>query len=208
MLGVADQSPEVSGSGDDQRMIPLESCGVAVVSMGLLIEENQPVIWRGPMLNGIIRQFLYQVDWSERDVLVVDLPPGTGDAQLSLAQAVPMAGVVIVTTPQKVALQDARRGLAMFLQMGVPVLGVVENMSAFIPPDQPDRSYALFGSGGGQTLADAFDVPLLAQIPMEMSVQEGGDQGRPISISHPSSVSAQAFTELAETVANSLQAIS
>lgn len=208
MLGVADQSPEVNGSGDEQRMIPLESCGVAVVSMGLLIEENQPVIWRGPMLNGIIRQFLYQVDWSERDVLVVDLPPGTGDAQLSLAQAVPMAGVVIVTTPQKVALQDARRGLAMFLQMGVPVLGVVENMSAFIPPDQPDRSYALFGSGGGQTLADAFDVPLLAQIPMEMSVQEGGDQGRPISISHPSSVSAQAFTELAETVANSLQAIS
>ncbi len=208
MLGVADQSPEVNGSGDEQRMIPLESCGVAVVSMGLLIEENQPVIWRGPMLNGIIRQFLYQVDWSERDVLVVDLPPGTGDAQLSLAQAVPMAGVVIVTTPQKVALQDARRGLAMFLQMGVPVLGVVENMSAFIPPDQPDRSYALFGSGGGQTLADAFDVPLLAQIPMEMSVQEGGDQGRPISISHPSSVSAQAFKELAETVANSLQAIS
>ena len=156
MLGVADQTPEVSGSGDDQQMIPLESCGVAVVSMGLLIEENQPVIWRGPMLNGIIRQFLYQVDWSERDVLVVDLPPGTGDAQLSLAQAVPMAGVVIVTTPQKVALQDARRGLAMFLQMGVPVLGVVENMSSFIPPDQPDRSYALFGSGGGQTLAEAF----------------------------------------------------
>ena len=208
MLGVADQTPEVSGSGDDQQMIPLESCGVAVVSMGLLIEENQPVIWRGPMLNGIIRQFLYQVDWSERDVLVVDLPPGTGDAQLSLAQAVPMAGVVIVTTPQKVALQDARRGLAMFLQMGVPVLGVVENMSSFIPPDQPDRSYALFGSGGGQTLAEAFDVPLLAQIPMEMSVQEGGDQGRPVCISHPDSASAQAFRELAETVSNSLQAIS
>ena len=208
MLGVADQSPEVSGSGDDQRMIPLESCGVAVVSMGLLIEENQPVIWRGPMLNGIIRQFLYQVDWSERDVVIVDLPPGTGDAQLSLAQAVPMAGVVIVTTPQKVALQDARRGLAMFLQMGVPVLGVVENMSAFIPPDQPDKSYALFGSGGGQTLAQAFDVPLLAQIPMEMAVQEGGDQGQPISVSHPDSASAQAFQELAKTLGNSLQLIS
>ncbi|MAR52922.1 MAG: sodium:proton antiporter [Propionibacteriaceae bacterium] len=205
MLGVSDQSPEVSGSGDDQQMIPLESCGVAVVSMGLLIEENQPVIWRGPMLNGIIRQFLYQVDWSERDVLIVDLPPGTGDAQLSLAQAVPMAGVVIVTTPQQVALQDARRGLAMFLQMGVPVLGVVENMSAFIPPDQPDRRYALFGSGGGQTLAEAFEVPLLAKIPMEMSVQEGGDIGKPITISHPESASAQAFKGLAEQLRTSIQ---
>jgi|TARA_B100001093_G_C26859777_1_gene1029376 ATP-binding protein involved in chromosome partitioning len=205
MLGVSDQSPEVSGSGDDQQMIPLESCGVAVVSMGLLIEENQPVIWRGPMLNGIIRQFLYQVDWSERDVLIVDLPPGTGDAQLSLAQAVPMAGVVIVTTPQQVALQDARRGLAMFLQMGVPVLGVVENMSAFIPPDQPDRRYALFGSGGGQTLAEAFEVPLLAKIPMEMSVQEGGDLGKPITISHPESASAQAFKGLAEQLRTSIQ---
>lgn len=205
MLGVSDQSPEVSGSGDDQQMIPLESCGVAVVSMGLLIEENQPVIWRGPMLNGIIRQFLYQVDWSERDVLIVDLPPGTGDAQLSLAQAVPMAGVVIVTTPQQVALQDARRGLAMFLQMGVPVLGVVENMSAFIPPDQPDRRYALFGSGGGQTLAEAFEVPLLAKIPMEMSVQEGGDLGKPITISHPESASALAFKGLAEQLRTSIQ---
>ncbi len=208
MLGVADQSPEVSGSGDDQRMIPLESSGVSVVSMGLLIEENQPVIWRGPMLNGIIRQFLYQVEWGERDVLIVDLPPGTGDAQLSLAQAVPMAGVVIVTTPQKVALQDARRGLAMFVQMGIPVLGVVENMSAFIPPDQPDRSYALFGSGGGQTLAEAFEVPLLAKIPMEMTIQEGGDQGKPIIVSAPKSASAQAFNELAGTVLTSIQTVS
>ena len=198
MLGVADRTPEVSGSGDNQCMQPIETCGVAMVSMGLLIEENQPVIWRGPMLNGIIRQFLYQVQWGERDVLVVDLPPGTGDAQLSLAQAVPMAGVVIVTTPQQVALQDARRGLAMFRQMNIPVLGVVENMSAFIPPDQPDRRYALFGTGGGQTLADAFDVPLLAQIPMEMPVQEGGDQGRPITLSKPDSVSAKTFLALAD----------
>ena len=149
------------------------------------------------MNNGIIRQFLYQENWGERDVLVVDLTPGSGDAQLSLAQAVPMAGVVIVTTPQQVALQDARRGLAMFRQMSIPVLGVVENMSAFIPPDQPDKRYALFGSGGGQTLADAFDVPLLAQIPMEMLVQEGGDQGQPITLAHPDSVSARTFLELA-----------
>jgi len=200
MLGVADQTPQVSGSGSEQRMTPIDSCGVAMVSMGLLIDDDQPVIWRGPMLNGIIRQFLYQVSWGERDVLVVDLPPGTGDAQLSLAQAVPMAGVLIVTTPQQVALQDARRGLAMFRQMGIPVLGVVENMSAFIPPDQPDRRYALFGEGGGQRLADEFDTRLLAQIPLEMPVLAGGDQGRPIVISQPGSASALAFAQLAETV--------
>ena len=197
MLGVADRTPDVSGSGDNQCMQPIETCGVAMVSMGLLIEENQPVIWRGPMLNGIIRQFLYQVNWGVRDVLVVDLPPGTGDAQLSLAQAVPMAGVVIVTTPQQVALQDARRGLAMFRQMGIPVLGVVENMSAFIPPDQPEKRYALFGSGGGKTLAEAFDVPLLAEIPMEMPLQAGGDQGQPITIAKPDSISSRQFIELA-----------
>ena len=200
MLGVADRTPEVRGSGDTQRMVPIESCGVAMVSMGLLIDEHQPVIWRGPMLNGIIRQFLYQADWGERDVLVVDLPPGTGDAQLSLAQAVPMAGVVIVTTPQQVSLQDARRGLAMFRQLGIPVLGVAENMSAFIPPDRPEQRYALFGSGGGATLAADYDVPLLAQIPMEMPVQEGGDSGRPIVISRPDSASAVEFQGLAERV--------
>jgi ATP-binding protein involved in chromosome partitioning len=204
MLGVAEQTPEVRGSGSEQRMAPIESCGVAMVSMGLLIDPDQPVIWRGPMLNGIIRQFLYQVSWGERDVLVVDLPPGTGDAQLSLAQAVPMAGVIIVTTPQQVALQDARRGLAMFRQMQIPVFGVVENMSAFIPPDQPERRYPLFGEGGGQQLADEFDSTLLAQIPLEMPVLSGGDQGRPIVVSQPDSASAQAFVALADAVANLL----
>jgi ATP-binding protein involved in chromosome partitioning len=201
MLGVADRSPEVRGAGgSEQILIPIETCGIAMVSMGLLIEENQPVIWRGPMLNGIIRQFLYQVEWGERDVLIVDLPPGTGDAQLTVAQAVPMAGVVIVTTPQQVALADARRGLAMFLQMGVPVLGVVENMSCFIPPDAPDKRYALFGSGGGARLADEAGVPLLAELPLEMPVREGGDSGRPVVLSHPDSASAQAFLALAQRI--------
>ncbi len=198
MLGVADRTPEVRGEGAAQVLTPIESCGIAMVSMGLLIQENQPVIWRGPMLNGIIRQFLYQVEWGERDVLVVDLPPGTGDAQLSLAQAVPMAGVVIVTTPQQVSLQDARRGLAMFLQMGVPVLGVVENMTAFIPPDAPEKRYELFGRGGGQRLAEEAGVPLLAQLPMELAVVQGGDGGRPAVLSAPESVTAQAFRALAE----------
>ncbi|MEB3235452.1 MAG: Mrp/NBP35 family ATP-binding protein [Cyanobacteriota bacterium] len=200
MLGVADRTPEVRGEGASQVLTPIESCGIAMVSMGLLIAENQPVIWRGPMLNGIIRQFLYQVDWGERDVLVVDLPPGTGDAQLTVAQAVPMAGVVIVTTPQQVALADARRGLAMFLQMGIPVLGVVENMSAFIPPDAPDKRYALFGSGGGQRLANEAGVPLLAELPLEMPVREGGDAGKPVVLSAPQSITARAFASLASSL--------
>jgi len=197
MLGVSDQTPQVRGSGNDQVLTPIESCGIAMVSMGLLIDAHQPVIWRGPMLNGIIRQFLYQVEWGERDVLVVDLPPGTGDAQLSLAQAVPMAGVIIVTTPQMVSLQDARRGLAMFQQLGVPVLGVVENMTAFIPPDAPEKRYELFGSGGGQCLADESGVPLLAQLPMELAVVQGGDGGRPVTVSAPESATASAFAALA-----------
>jgi ATP-binding protein involved in chromosome partitioning len=200
MLGVADRTPEVRGEGAAQVLTPIESCGIAMVSMGLLIAENQPVIWRGPMLNGIIRQFLYQVDWGDRDVLVVDLPPGTGDAQLSLAQAVPMAGVIIVTTPQEVSLADARRGLAMFLQMGVPVLGVVENMSAFIPPDAPEKRYAIFGSGGGSRLAAEAAVPLLAELPLELPVREGGDAGRPVLLSAPDSATAQAFLSLAERI--------
>ena len=198
MLGVADQTPQVRGSGNEQVLTPIESCGIAMVSMGLLIDAHQPVIWRGPMLNGIIRQFLYQVEWGERDVLVVDLPPGTGDAQLSLAQAVPMAGVMIVTTPQMVSLQDARRGLAMFQQLGVPVLGVVENMSAFIPPDAPDKRYELFGRGGGSQLASESDVPLLAQLPMELAVVQGGDGGRPAVLSAPDSATAAAFRDLAQ----------
>ncbi len=204
MLGVADQTPEVQGEGASQVLTPIDTCGVAMVSMGLLIAENQPVIWRGPMLNGIIRQFLYQVAWGERDVVVVDLPPGTGDAQLSLAQAVPMAGVIIVTTPQQVSLQDARRGLAMFLQMGVDVLGVVENMSAFIPPDAPEKRYAIFGSGGGERLATEAGVPLLAELPLEMPVREGGDGGRPVVLSAPDSATAQAFGALAERLEQQL----
>tara|TARA_Y100001968_G_scaffold74442_1_gene65874 strand:- start:10 stop:1086 length:1077 start_codon:yes stop_codon:yes gene_type:complete len=200
MLGVSDITPEVSGTGGDQQIIPIESCGIAMVSMGLLIEENQPVIWRGPMLNGIIRQFLYQASWGERDFLVVDLPPGTGDAQLSLAQAVPMAGVVIVTTPQEVALQDSRRGLTMFKKMNVPVLGVVENMTSFIPPDQPDREYKLFGTGGGLQLANENNTPLLAQIPMEMFIHNEQNEGKPIVIKHPESITAKCFFSLSEVV--------
>lgn len=207
MLGVGDVTPEVSGTGPDQQIIPIEVHGIGMVSMGLLIDDHQPVIWRGPMLNGIIRQFLYQAQWGNKDFLVVDLPPGTGDAQLSLAQAVPMAGVVIVTTPQKVSLQDSRRSLAMFRQMDIPVLGVVENMTSFIPPDEPHKKYDLFGSGGGMQLAQESNVPLLAQIPMEMPMAQSGNEGKPLVQSSPDSISAFAFKELANVITNAANKI-
>jgi ATP-binding protein involved in chromosome partitioning len=180
---------------------PAFNHGVKMVSMGFLIDRDQPVIWRGPMLNGIIRQFLYQVEWGELDYLIVDLPPGTGDAQLTLAQAVPMAGAVIVSTPQSVAISDARRGLKMFQQLQVPVLGIVENMSVFIPPDAPEKRYDIFGSGGGETLAQELGLPVLGCIPLEMAVREGGDQGLPIVVQYPDSASAQALRAMAQQVA-------
>jgi ATP-binding protein involved in chromosome partitioning len=169
--------------------------------MAFLIDPDQPVIWRGPMLNGIIRQFLYQVNWGELDYLIVDMPPGTGDAQLTLAQAVPMAGAIIVTTPQNVALLDSRRGLKMFQQLGVPVLGIVENMSYFIPPDLPDRQYDLFGSGGGEKTAQELEIPLLGCIPLEINLRQGGDRGLPIVVAEPESASAQALIAIAKAIA-------
>jgi len=202
MLGVADENPKVQGSGNDQRLIPIVKFGISIVSMGFLIEEGQPVIWRGPMLNSIIRQFLYQVEWNDLDFLIIDLPPGTGDAQISLAQSVPIGGAIIVTTPQKVSLQDSRRGLAMFKQLGVPLLGVVENMSVFIPPDQPDKAYEIFGNGGGQLLAEENQLPLLAKIPIEMPVVSESNLGIPIAISDPNTHSSIKFKELASLIQN------
>jgi ATP-binding protein involved in chromosome partitioning len=201
MLGLADAKVMVQQEAGNEVLEPAFNYGVKLVSMGFLIDPDQPVIWRGPMLNGIIRQFLYQVRWGELDYLIVDMPPGTGDAQLTLAQAVPMAGAVIVTTPQTVALLDARRGLKMFQQMQVPVLGIVENMSYFIPPDLPDRQYDLFGSGGGERTAKELDLPLLGCVPLEMALREGGDQGVPIVIDRPESASAKALTEIAQQIA-------
>ncbi len=203
MLGLADAEVSVrpaQGPGQD-ILEPAENHGVKMVSMGFLIDPDQPVIWRGPMLNGIIRQFLYQVDWGELDYLIVDMPPGTGDAQLTMAQAVPMAGVVIVTTPQTVSLIDARRGLKMFQQLNVPVLGIVENMSYFIPPDLPDRQYDIFGSGGGKKTAEELAVVLLGCVPLEMPVRAGGDRGVPIVVSAPESAAAQALKAIAQAVA-------
>jgi ATP-binding protein involved in chromosome partitioning len=201
MLGLTDAQVMVQQGAQGEELEPAFNYGVKLVSMGFLIDPDQPVIWRGPMLNGVIRQFLYQVRWGELDYLLVDMPPGTGDAQLTLCQAVPMAGAVIVTTPQTVALQDARRGLRMFQQMQVPVLGIVENMSYFIPPDRPDQQYDIFGSGGGEKTSKELDLPLLGCVPLEIPLREGGDRGIPIVIDQPDSASAQALTAVAQQIA-------
>lgn len=201
MLGLQNAQIMVTKQGEAEILEPAFNHGIQMVSMGFLIDPDQPVMWRGPMLNGIIRQFLYQVNWGELDYLIVDMPPGTGDAQLTMAQAVPMAGVVIVTTPQTVSLVDSRRGLKMFQQLGVNVLGIVENMSYFIPPDLPNKKYDLFGSGGGKKTAEELKVPLLGCIPLEITLREGGDIGIPIVIKEPNSASALALVEVAKAIA-------
>ncbi|MGD1902329.1 MAG: Mrp/NBP35 family ATP-binding protein [Geitlerinemataceae cyanobacterium] len=202
MLGLADANVMVQAGEDGKEVLePAFNHGVKLVSMAFLIDRDQPVIWRGPMLNGVIRQFLYQVTWGELDYLIVDMPPGTGDAQLTLAQAVPMAGAAIVTTPQEVALLDSRKGLKMFEQLGVPVLGIVENMSYFVPPDLPDRRYDIFGSGGGEKTAKELGVELLGCVPLEIPMREGGDCGVPIVVAQPDSASAQALKKIAGQIA-------
>lgn len=201
MMGLSQAVVAVEQGGQGEILEPAFNYGVKLVSMAFLIDPDQPVIWRGPMLNGIIRKFLYQVNWGDLDYLIVDMPPGTGDAQLTLAQAVPMSGVVIVTTPQTVALLDARRGLKMFQQLGVPILGIAENMSYFVPPDMPDKSYDIFGSDGGKQTAQELGLPLLGCVPLEIPVREGGDRGIPIVMGDPESASARALVAIAQQVA-------
>ncbi len=201
MLGLEGSTVTVRQGEQGEIIEPAFNHGVKLVSMGFLIDKDQPVIWRGPMLNGVIRQFLYQVEWGDLDYLIVDMPPGTGDAQLTLAQAVPMAGAAIVTTPQSVALSDSRRGLKMFQQLNIPILGIVENMSYFIPPDLPDKQYDIFGSQGGAKAAEELQVPLLGCIPLEISLREGGDRGIQIVVADPDSASAKALVAIAQQIA-------
>jgi ATP-binding protein involved in chromosome partitioning len=198
MLGV-NTPPQVV----DERIIPLEAHGMKIMSLGFLIERDQPAIWRGPIVMKIVTQFLRDVNWGQLDYLVVDMPPGTGDAQLSLVQATQVRGAVIVTTPQDVATGDALRGAKMFMRVGVPVLGVVENMSWFACP-HCGKPTALFGSGGGQKLADELELPLLGQIPLYPRVMEGGDSGNPIVIAEPESAAARALDTVAARIAESL----
>jgi ATP-binding protein involved in chromosome partitioning len=202
MFGVpADEKPRVN---EDRHVVPLVRYGVSLLSMGFLVDDRNAVIWRGPMVSSAIRQFLGQAAWGPLDVLVLDLPPGTGDIQLTIVQTVPLAGAVVVTTPQPVAVADARKAVAMFGQVSVPVLGIVENMAYFSPPDLPDRRYHLFGEGGGRRLAEEIGVPVLAEVPLEQAAREAGDAGLPVVLGEPEGAAAQAFTALAARVAEEL----
>jgi ATP-binding protein involved in chromosome partitioning len=197
MMGVDHLPPSMT-----EKMLPAEIYGVKLMSIGFLVKPGQPLIWRGPMLHSAIRQFLADVDWGELDYLVIDLPPGTGDAQLSLAQSVALSGAVIVTLPQEVSLEDASRGLQMFQTLNVPIIGVVENMSYLELPDGTRMD--VFGTGGGEKLAKEAAVPFLGTIPMDPSVRIGGDTGAPIVVKLPDSAAAMALSAIAEKVAASL----
>ncbi len=198
MFGVRDEKPRVN---QDRKIVPIERFGVKLLSMGFLVDATQAVIWRGPMVSSALRQFLGDCDWGELDYLVLDLPPGTGDIQLTLVQSIALTGAVIVSTPQEVALADARKGVAMFESVNVPVLGIVENMAYFTPPDLPDRKYHLFGEGGARRLAAELKVPFLGEVPIEQSVRETGDAGRPVVMEAPESLSARAFEAVARQAA-------
>lgn len=194
MMGV-DQLPPAK----DDKLVPAESYGVQMISIGFLVKPDQPLIWRGPMLHSAIRQFLTDVDWKELDYLIIDLPPGTGDAQLSLAQSLPLSGGVIVTLPQQVSLEDARRGLEMFRHLNVPLLGIIENMSYLELPD--GQRMDIFGSGGGEKLSNETGVPFIGSIPIDPSVREGGDNGKPVVLSNPDSAVAKALKSIADDLA-------
>lgn len=180
-----------------RKLIPLEKYGVKLVSMGFLVDSDQSVIWRGPMVSSAVKQFINDVEWGELDYLVMDLPPGTGDIQLTIVQNIPITGSIVVSTPQDVALADARKGVAMFNKVNVPVLGIVENMAYFTPPELPDNKYYIFGQGGARKLAEKLEVPFLGEIPIEEKTREAGDKGTPIVVSDESAPSAKALTQLA-----------
>lgn len=199
MFGVPeDEKPRLN---DERKIVPLERHGIKLLSMGFLVDPKQAVVWRGPMVSSAVRQFLGDTDWGALDYLVLDLPPGTGDIQLTLVQTIPLTGAVIVSTPQPVALADARKGVAMFERVNVPVLGLVENMAFFSPPDLPERKYYLFGEGGARRLAEELSVPFLGEVPIEQALRESGDLGEPIVSRDPESASAAAFRTIAQHTA-------
>ncbi|PHR57483.1 MAG: sodium:proton antiporter [Arcobacter sp.] len=195
MMGLEGVKPQIEG----QKVIPLQAYGVEMMSMGSLMDDGAALIWRGAMIMKAIEQFLRDILWSELDCLVIDMPPGTGDAQLSLAQAVPVTAGITVTTPQKVSLDDSRRSLDMFKKLDIPIAGIVENMSGFIAPDT-GVEYDIFGKGTTQPMADEFNTKIIAQIPIEPSIRTGGDEGKPIVFAQPDSESAKRFMIAAETI--------
>ncbi len=200
LLGIRDKPQTVDG----KVMQPLENYGLKVMSMGFLVDEETPMIWRGPMVMSALSQMLREVQWGELDILVVDMPPGTGDAQLTMAQQVPLAGAVIVSTPQDLALIDARKGLNMFRKVDVPLLGLVENMSYFIAPDTGKR-YDIFGHGGAQREAERVGVTFLGGVPLEMETRELSDLGQPVVASRPDSAQARVYRDIAARVWDRLQ---
>jgi len=202
MMGVADVKPEVNGN----KVLPIKAYGIEMMSMGSLMEEGQSLIWRGAMIMKAIEQFLRDILWSELDVLVIDMPPGTGDAQLTLAQSVPVTAGLTVTTPQSVSLDDSRRSLDMFKKLNIPIAGIIENMSGFIAPDT-GVEYDIFGKGTSTPMAKEFDTEIIAEIPIEPGVREGGDEGKPVTFSNPSSESAKRFTEAAASIWATIEAI-
>jgi ATP-binding protein involved in chromosome partitioning len=186
MFGIRGERPMMTDDGTGKGLIvPIEKFGIKIMSIGLLIDEKQAVVWRGPMVSSAIRQFVSEVDWGELDYLVIDMPPGTGDIHLTVVQTVPVTGVIVVTTPQLVALADAKKGVAMFgqAQLKVPIIGLVENMSYFTPAELPENKYYIFGKDGGKNLAEEFDISFLGQIPIVQSIREGGDIGVPVMVS-------------------------
>lgn len=205
MFGVRGERPmmmDIEGKG---MIAPLEKYGIKLISIGLLVDEKSAVVWRGPMASSAIRQFVTDVFWGELDYLVVDMPPGTGDIHLTLMQTVPVTGVVVVTTPQDVALADAKKGIAMFgqAQLNVPVIGLVENMSYFTPAELPNNKYYIFGKEGGRRLAEEYDIPFLGEIPLVQSIREGGDNGVPVMVSNDE-ITKKAFEEFAGHVVRSV----
>ena len=202
----AEGRPGVSGDKGQEMIEPMEAHGVRLMSIGFLLEKEQPAIMRGPLISGVLRQFLEQVTWGDLDVMVVDMPPGTGDAQLSLVQTVDIDGVVMVTTPQDVATGDVRRGIKMFQRVNTTVLGIVENMSGFACP-HCDEEIDIFGSGGGERLAEELELPLLGRVPLDSAVRLAGDEGAPTVVSVPDSSAGRALNEIADTVAEVLSSV-
>ncbi len=202
MFGAEDMQPRISQKDGKNLMIPVQQWGIKLLSMGFLAPPDSAIVWRGPMASQALRQFFGDAEWGELDYLLIDLPPGTGDIHLTLVQTVPVTGAIIVTTPQKVALADATKGLAMFRQpqINVPILGIVENMAYFTPAELPDNKYYLFGKDGGKNLAEKYDVPFLGQIPLVQSIREGGDEGRPAFLGDDE-VTKNAFKLAAEALA-------
>lgn len=208
MMGVRHERPQMKDVNGKPKIIPINRYGLTMMSIGLLVDERQAVVWRGPMVSSAIRQFVNDVDWGELDYLVIDMPPGTGDIHLTIVQSVPVTGVVVVTTPQLVALADAKKGVSMFNQPGLktPIIGLVENMSYFTPDELPDNKYYIFGKNGGRKLAEEFDIPFLGEIPLVQSIREGGDIGVPVMMGDDD-VSKSAFETFGNNVIRGISTI-